>query len=178
MWVIHCGFWWERESTAKVHSLAKVFLPPPPFLPSIFSDWFAFCHHGLRKVKIWWDGSDWKSGWAQDPAREWKVKNVLCKDIVLSAVDNCDISHRNENVETDFARFIFQEPTTLKLREKFFSFSGDDCRFLWLFALVAEAVFRLSYEHDIPNFVIQNLLLKFFPHNLSLKLLNFAFNLI
>ena len=33
--------------------------------------------------------------------------------------------------ETTFARFIFQEPTILKLREKFFSFSGDDCRFLY-----------------------------------------------
>ena len=58
------------------------------------------------------------------------MKNVLCKDIVLSAVDNYEIPHGIENVETDFARFIFQEPTTLKLREKFFSFSGDDCRFL------------------------------------------------
>ena len=56
--------------------------------------------------------------------------DVLCKVIVLSAVDNYEISHGIENVETDFARFIFKEPTTLKLREKFFSFSGDDCRFL------------------------------------------------
>ena len=52
------------------------------------------------------------------------------------AIENLDILKFTLLKQNHFPRFIFQEPTILKLREKFFSFSGDDCRFL-SFALFA-----------------------------------------
>ena len=57
-------------------------------------------------------------------------------------------------------RFVFQEPMVLKLREKFFSFSGDDCRFLicnfsfafYHFSYLQSAYFEMMKEFCAVRF--------------------------
>ena len=52
-------------------------------------------------------------------------------------------------------RFLFQEPMVLKLREKFFSFSGDDCRFLicnFSFAFYHFSYLQSAYFERVKEF--------------------------